>query len=243
MIEITESGPLAPAPGAAASGLKGVIVPLPFGPTSASMELLSVACTLCGWSIRESTGLAGAIVELISGSSASGELLATVALTAGFDPTASQTPAAQTSSGANAAQAASIVAGAGLFGFLTSLRITGLGATAGSVVNATLTGGQGGTITYPVTVPTGAAVAIAPVTDNFGTRGLQSAAAGGTIALNLPAFGAGNTLELAEVNGYVQASAGSERTVGPDRDGVQARNGIFLNVVSGSVKGTVWFTV
>lgn len=243
MVEITDDGPLVEAPGAVATGLAGVILPAPFGPTATSQLLVGPACTLCGWSIRESTGLAGAIVELISGSTAGGELLGTIALTAGFDPTASQTPAASAQNAANAALAVSIVAGAGLFAFVTSLRVTGEGATAATTVIATLTGGQGGTISYPIAVPAAVAGPITPVTDSFGTRGLQSAAMGGTITLNVPAFGAGNTLAQAQITGYVQATAGSERTVGPDDVGIQARNGIFLSVLQGSVKGTVWFKV
>ena len=231
------------APGVPASGLEGFVIPVPFLATSTDTQLFGPSCNLMGWSIRESTGLAGAIVELISGQAAGSELLATITLTAGFDPTASQTPAASTASGGNAVQTASIAAPAGLFAFLTSLRIEGLGATAATVVTATLTGLQGGTISYPVTVPAGATVAIAPVTDNFGTRGAQSAAAGGTISLSLPAFGAGNTLELASINGYTQLAAGSGNTQSMPGDGLAARNGVFLHVVSGSVKGTVYVKV
>lgn len=240
MVEVDPGGPLVEAPGAVQTGLAGEIIPLPFLATAASQTLLSVACTLVGWSIRESTGLAGALVEIVSGAGADREILAEIALTAGFDPTASQTPAANTASGANAIQTASITAGAGLLAFVTSLRILGLGATGATVVTATLTGVLGGTISYPVTVPAGVTVAITPVTDNFGTRGIPSAATGGTISLSVPAFGAGNTLELAEVSGYVQAQAGAGQTEGVPGDGVQARNGIRINVLSGSVVGTVW---
>lgn len=240
MVEIEAAGPAARAPGALASGLAGEIIPVPFGPTSAGQVLLSVACLLRGWSIRESTGLAGAVIELISGSSSGGERLATIALTAGFDPSAAQTPAASTQSGANTALAASITAGAGLLAFLTSLRITGDGATAGSTVTATLTGVLGGTISYPIAVPAGISTPITPFMDSFGTRGIPSAATGGTITLNLPAFGAGNTLALAEVSGYIQQTAGAERTEGLPDGGLQARNGVFVNVVSGSVVGAIW---
>lgn len=243
MIELDQGGPLVEAPGAVQSGLSGTVIPLPFLATAASQTLLSVACTLVGWSIRESTGLAGAVVEIVSGSTADHEILAEIALTAGFDPTASQTPMASTASGANATQTASITAGAGLLAFVTSLRITGDGATAGSTVTATLTGVLGGTISYPILIPAGIATPITPLIDNFGTRGLPSAATGGTISLVVPAFGAGNTLQVAEVSGYVQAQAGAGQSEGVPGDGVQARNGIRLNVLSGSVVGCVWARV
>lgn len=233
-------GPLVEPQGAPASGLAGAIIPVQFGPISSDTLLFGPACLLMGWSIRESTGLAGALVELYGSGSATGELLASLALTSGFDPSASQTPSAQSSSGANAQQVATITPGAGLFAFITTLRIDGLGATGSTVVTATLTGVQGGTRSYPVTVPTGATVAISPVTDSFGTRGLQSSAAAQAISLTVPAFGAGNTLQEAEINGYVQAVAGSDRTQTTPSPGLQARGGVFIHVISGSVKGTVW---
>lgn len=230
-------------PGSAQTGYQDSIIPVPFAATSASALQYGSACVLMGWSIRESTGLAGAMVELISGSSSAGELLATVALNSGFDLSAAQTPLANTASGANAVQTATITPAAGVFAFVTSLRITGLGATGATVVTATLAGVQGSTISYPVTVPAGATTAITPVTDAFGTRGLQGSAAGGAITLTLPAFGAGNTLELAELTGYGQQPAGAERTESTPGPGLLARNGVFLNVVSGSVKGTLWVKV
>lgn len=243
MIGDVDAGPAVEAPGIPASGLAGLVRTVPVLATGADVQIISVASALMGWSLRESTGLAGAIVEFFSGTSQTGELLATVALTAGFDPTASQTPASNTASGGNAVETASIVAGAGLFAFITSLRITGLGATAATTVTATLTGVQGGTINYPVAVPAGVTTPITPVTDSFGTRGQQSAAAGGTISLALPAFGAGNTLESASITGYVQATAGSEKTQSTPGRGLQAPGGIFLHVVQGSVRGAVWVAV
>lgn len=242
MVEL-EPGPLVEAPGARASGLAGQVLPIPFASTSADQPILSTACNLMGWSIRESTGLAGALVELFSGGSSAGELLATIALTAGFDPTASQTPAGQTTPTANAQAVATITPAAGVFAFITSLRILGLGATAAAVVNATLTGVQGGTITYPVNVPAGVTVPIAPVTDSFGTRGQAGSAAGQAISLTVPAFGAGNTLEEASITGYTQLAAGSGNTQGMPGPGLWARAGVFLHVVSGSVKGTIWVMI
>lgn len=230
-------------PGAPASGYHGFIIPVPFAATSASQLLFGPACALMGWSIRESTGLAGAIVELLSGGSSGGELLASLSLTAGFDPSAAQTPQSSSASGGNAVQTATIPAVAGVFGFITSLRITGLGATAATEVTATLTGVQGGTINYPVSVPAGAAVPITPVIDSFGTRGLQASAVNTAIVLTLPAFGVGNTLEAVSITGYTQLAAGTDRTANCPGDGLQARSGVFLNVVSGTVKGTIWVRI
>lgn len=228
----------APIPGAGRTSREGLIIAVPTGTLSASAKIFNADAILCGWQFRESTGLGGAIAELYDGADAGGVFLGTLSLQGGADVTSSQSPQAVTASGANAQQVATITPAAGVFAFITALRIDGLGATGAAVVNATLTGVQGGTRTYPVNVPTGVTVPITPVTDSFGTRGLQNSAGGQAISLTVPAFGAGNTLEEAEINGYFQNSIAY-----PDRswfgaNGIYLRSGLFINVISGSIKGT-----
>lgn len=230
-------------PGGGPDSMRGWVIPVPLGTVSVDTLVISRDCWLMGWSLRESTGAAGAIVELLSGSSSNGELVAEIGLGAGFDPVASQTPAAQSSSGGNAAQVASIGGVAGTTAFVQTMRITGEGATAGSTVVATLTGVLGGTISYPVTVPAGATVVITPVFDSFGTRGLQASATGQAIALNLPAFGAGNTLEEASITGYVGTAAGNSSTQAFGDLAPYCRGGVFLHVVAGSVRGAIYVRI
>lgn len=228
----------APIPGAGRTTREGLIIAVPTGVISASVKIFNADCILAGWQFRESTGLGGAIAELYDGGDAGGVFLGTLSLQGGADVTTSQSPQAATQSGGNAQQVATITPGAGIFAFITALRIDGLGATAAAVVNATLTGVQGGTRTYPVNVPLGVTVPVTPVTDSFGTRGLQSSAVATPISLTVPAFGAGNTLEEAEINGYFQNAIAYADRSWFGANGIYLRSGLFLNVISGSLKGT-----
>lgn len=229
-----------PIPYAGPSTLTGRVIPVPFGPTGADGQLFGPACYLMGWSIKESTGAGFALVELYSGGSANGELVASLDLDAAADPAASQTPIDSTASGGNAQQVATIAPGAGNLAFIQSLRITGLGATAAAEVTATLTGVQGGTINYPVNVPAGVAVPIAPVEDTFPGRGLAASGVGVSIVLTLPAFGAGNTLESASIQGYAQGPSATAQSQWLGPDGIFVRGGLFLHLIQGSIRGTVW---
>jgi hypothetical protein len=230
-------------PGGGPGDMRGWTVPVPIATTAGDVPVMTTSCWLLGWSLREATGLGGAVVELLGGSGASGELLAAIALTAGFDPAASQTPASATATGAASAIAPSIGGGAGTTVFIESFRIEGLGATAASVIAATLTGVQGGTITYEVNIPAGATVAIAPVTDSWPGRGLPASGAGVAITLNVPSFGAGNTFSEAEVQGYVQTAAGVSDTQWFGGNPPYCRSGVVLHPVSGSVRGVVWVAI
>ena len=228
--------PLGPGP----STLKGPPFSFPFGPTSVDVPLVTRDVMLAGYSIRESTGLAGAVVELYDGGNASGTLLASITLNASSSPLAGKTPASSTLSGGNAQQAPSIGGVAGTTAVVKQALILGLGATAATEVQATLAGVLGGTITLPVAVPAGATVPITPVQALFGDEGLPASGAGQAITLTLPAFGAGNTFEQASVIGYIQAVAGNAQTQWFGDPGLWVRSGLFLHLVAGSVKGTIW---
>ena len=243
MIPELEAGVALPIPGAGPTGLVGQIITVPILTTTTSVQVMGRDCYLMGFSFRETTGTGGAVAEIIDGFNSSGPFVAAVNLVGGFDVQASQTPAATSSSAGNAALAPAIGGGAGLTTFVTSIRITGLGATGSSEVTATLTGVLGGTISYPITVPAGATTPITPIFDSFGTRGLQATGPATAITLNVPAFGAGNTLEEASIVGYTTAAAGAGLTQGIPGDGIYIRSGVFLNVISGSLKGAVWIRI
>jgi hypothetical protein len=167
-------------------------------------------------------------------------VIAALSLNGATDATTVQTPQASTQQGANVALAASIGGIPGLVTIVQTIRIVGLGATAATEVQATLTGVQGGTITYPVNVPAGVAVPITPVVDSWGGRGLVGNAVGATVTLNLPAFGAGNTFAEVEIQGYATIGAGIDRTQWYGPDGVFAEGGVHLRVIFGTVRGAVY---
>lgn len=102
---------------------------------------------------------------------------------------------------ANASASATLPAAAQTYSYLTGFEIMAGGATAGACVNATITGLLGGTITYPVCVPTGATIQAYPVLLEF-IPPLRSATFNTAIVLSLPALGAGNTNAAVIVHGY-----------------------------------------
>lgn len=119
----------------------------------------------------------------------------------------SPTPAGATvltaSSGnkANAAATASFPAVVGVTNYVTGFTITGAGATAASIVLATLAGLLGGTATYVVTVPAGATVAL-PILDITFPQPIPASAANIELLLTLPALGAGNTNAAVVMHGF-----------------------------------------
>lgn len=106
-----------------------------------------------------------------------------------------------TGSGVVAAGAsnASYTPPAGMRAFVTGFEITGGGATTGSTITVTLTGLVGGTISYAFQVPTGAAVPVSLVVEF--SQPIPAASLGGTVALNVPSFGAGSTGQSAVLHG------------------------------------------
>lgn len=229
-----------PIPGPGPGGLVGQVITVPVPTTSASQKLVARNGYLMGWSFKETTGAGLVLAELFDGQDTGGSFLAALDLDAAADPAASQTPQAAAASGANVALAPTFGGAAGTTAFIQSLRITGLGATAATEVTATLTGGLGGTINYPISVPAGVATPITPVEDTFPGRGLQASGAAVAFVLNVPAFGAGNTLAAAEIAGYLQGTSATAQSQWLGPDGIYFQVGLFLNVISGSVKGAVW---
>jgi hypothetical protein len=79
--------------------------------------------------------------------------------------------------------------------------ITGGGATGASIIDVTLTGLVGGTMTFHVPIPAGAGVSITPLTVTF-PRPRAATAPNIAVTLNVPTFGAGNTKASAVIYGY-----------------------------------------
>ena len=100
----------------------------------------------------------------------------------------------------SATLAATMTADANSFWYVSGFTIAIAGATAGSIVNATLTGLAGGTITIPIAVPgtatTGAFINVEYIT------ALAAASISTGPALNLPAVGAGNTSAAISLRGF-----------------------------------------
>lgn len=84
---------------------------------------------------------------------------------------------------------------------ITGFEITGAGATAAAVVQVTVTGVKGGTLTYNIPVPAGVNTLIQPLVVEF-CPALPASGPDVDIVVNLPSFGAGNTNAAAVAHGY-----------------------------------------
>lgn len=111
---------------------------------------------------------------------------------AGGPPPGAVTVSQNSANVANAQAQATLAAAAGLTNFVTGFMIFAGGATAGSIVLATITGLAGGTLNIPVAVPAGALLAATPITVTF-PQPIQASAVNTAVVLTLPALGAGNT--------------------------------------------------
>ena len=102
---------------------------------------------------------------------------------------------------ANATATAALPAVAGKTNYLTGFQCTATGATAALVVNVTVTGAIGGTLTYSFAFPAGVAIQATPLIVLF-TPPLKASAANTAITLTIPAGGTGNTNAAADVQGF-----------------------------------------
>jgi hypothetical protein len=109
-----------------------------------------------------------------------------------------------TASSGNVAAAtatASLAATNGLMNYVCGFNISGGGATGASVISPTLTGLNGGTMTFSIGVVAGATLGT-PVLNVHFYPCQQATALNTAITLTAPSFGAGNTNATANIWGY-----------------------------------------
>ena len=102
---------------------------------------------------------------------------------------------------AAASAVATFAAAVGVTNYVTGFTITGAGATAASIVLATLAGILGGTATFVVAVPAGATLALPTLTVTF-PQPIPASAANIAIVLTLPSLGTGNTNAAVVMHGF-----------------------------------------
>jgi hypothetical protein len=95
-----------------------------------------------------------------------------------------------------------VPAQAGKTNQVSGFQVTGDGATAGSIIVVTLSGVQGGTQSFDLTIPAGAGVPITPLIVTFNPP-LVASGPNTAIVLTVPSFGAGNTNAAAELDAQV----------------------------------------
>lgn len=102
---------------------------------------------------------------------------------------------------ANAVAAATLSAAAAKTTYISGFEITGGGATAASLVLATITGLLGGTATYTVAAVAGAALGNVPLMVELNPA-LPASAVNTAIVVSVPALGAGNTNSCVVAHGF-----------------------------------------
>lgn len=111
---------------------------------------------------------------------------------------------ALTASSGNVAAAtatATISATAGVLNYITGFEVTGAGATAAAVVNVTVVGCVGGTMTYVYTAPAGATAGNTPLIVQFPSP-LPATAKNVAIVVSCPSLGTGNTNNAVVAHGF-----------------------------------------
>jgi hypothetical protein len=96
---------------------------------------------------------------------------------------------------------ASLAAAPGLMNYVCSFSITGSGATTAVIVQPTITGLNGGTLTFTVGVIAGVLLNQPPLDIRF-TPCQPATALNTAITLSVPSFGSGNTNVTANIFGY-----------------------------------------
>lgn len=96
---------------------------------------------------------------------------------------------------------ATLPADANAYNYLAGFDISGAGATAGSVVDVTVSGVHGGPLTYKIAVPAGAAVAHG-FQQKFFDPPLKSTAKNTAITVSCPTLGVGNLHNVVHAFGF-----------------------------------------
>lgn len=101
---------------------------------------------------------------------------------------------------AAASQSPALAAAAAKTTYITGFAVTGGGATAASVIRITVDG-TATQLNYDLGIPAGATLGVTPLIVTF-SRPIPASAVNSAITLNVPSFGAGNTIAAAAVYGY-----------------------------------------
>lgn len=109
-----------------------------------------------------------------------------------LDYTATTPITASSGNVAASAAAATLTSAAGRLMYITGFAVTGAGATAASVIAVTVTGCIGGTMTFNMAIPAGAAVGVTPLIVNF-PYPIAATGYNTNIVVSAASFGAGNT--------------------------------------------------
>jgi hypothetical protein len=226
------------------------LITVPIRAPGGSQVLSGRPCLFVGWSLAETSGANVAYAEFMDGLDAKGTIAGEQLVGIGNVVPGITAQADVDASSANPA-AANNVTLAGVGGnttFITGFEITGTGATGASTIAVTVTGILGGTKTYDIAIPAGAAASITPLIVEY-SRPIPASSIGVAIVVNVPSFGVGNLNAAVTAHGFQQSVLGgannglSTATNGPSPDAVLCRVGLFMRMGFGNVTGAVWIRV
>lgn len=196
-------------------------------------------------------GALGAIVAMYENQVNDVDLLEIVAISSvgatgiGGAP-AGSTPIAASSTNANTAVIANLPGTAGAMTYITGFQVTSGGATAGSIVQVTVSPLDGATMNYSFAVPTGVTNSATPLIVTF-PEPIPAGTAGVSIQVTMPAAGAGNTNQSVAAQGF-QLPVGAG-TVGKYSDSfsnnifVGANSAVILNATGGVANGQITYNL
>lgn len=137
----------------------------------------------------------GSLVALLKG------LLSTLRQQLGVYPVGATPVSGASGNVANASAVATLAAAVDKTTYITGFSVTFAGATGASNIIVAITGTTGGTLSYIITVPAGAAVAGTPLHVTF-SHPVPASATNTAIVVTVPALGAGNTHAAAVATGF-----------------------------------------
>lgn len=230
-------------PGGGPPYMKGTVFAVPFGPVSAFAVVMRRQVDLMGWSIRESTGLAAALADIIQDPDPGGTLVGSVALAAGVDA-AQVGLAPATNEAAVAAPAANgVIVGTGQVGTgnpwpVGLYRLQGevrYGAAAGPTDDFKLVEAGLNTI---VTLECPPVINGAPTPFD-----LQYMKTGSSVfQVQAIAGSAGNYIATLGVTPIVLGVGSVDtRWFGPD--GIHCYGGVSISPLAGTLKGSLWVRI
>lgn len=133
-----------------------------------------------------------------------GNTVTSASAAVGYPTTATSGATALNGNSGNVAAAtatATLAGAAAKTTYISGLLVTGGGATAGSIVNGTITGLAGGTSTFTVPVATGVTVGNFPLFVDYNPP-LPASTTNTAIVVSVPSLGAGNTNSTVQAWGY-----------------------------------------
>ena len=230
-------------PGAGPASWRGKVIPVPFGPITAGVKVFSRACDLMGWSVRETTGVSAALLDIFDGSDGNGTFVGCAELAQGVNA-AEAGLAPNTAEGTALAPGANgVVANTGQVGTGNPWPV-GLYQLSGEVAYGAAAGAANDFKLVEAGIATITVLECPPVANGaptpFNITWLKTGSS--VFQVQAIAGAAGNYIATLTVTPLLSgAGSGVSQWLGDA--GVRCSSGVFLNPVAGSIRGSIWVRI